>query len=387
MKKTKKILFLVLACILLLSTVSFATNTATPPLGDTANGNQEDNKPNESMTILNSDVYMGQKDVVIDNAVNGNVFVAGSNVTIKGEIVGDLFVMADTLIIEDTAVVYSNIFAFVNKFIMKGSAYDIYAYGGTFELANSGYIYRDLKLYGANISLNGIVKKDVYITASNITFPENAKNLIGGNLHYTSNQEITIPEGAILGEVKYTPAIKATPTVEQIVSSYIMKFVCTILYALVVILLATFYAPKFIEKANYTLMKRPFIGTGIGILAIVLIPIFALFLMVIGFLSYIGIALFAIYGLILSITLPIFSMVIAKSIEKKLKTPSKGKFILFSILSAIVLWILQIVPYIGGYISLFIFVLGLGTFLFSFFIRKDVSELGKSVKETEKSKK
>ena len=64
-----------------------------------------------------------------------------------------------------------------------------------------------------------------------------------------------------------------------------------------------------------------------------------------------------------------------KLITDILGTTSKGKFILFSILCAIGLWLLQIIPYVGGYISLFIYVVGLGVFLFSFFMRKDVSQI------------
>ena len=97
-----------------------------------------------------------------------------------------------------------------------------------------------------------------------------------------------------------------------------------------------------------------------------------------GFLSYISIAILVVYGLILSITLAIFSMAIGKYIVDKIKNPSKVKFILFSILSAIVLWLLQIIPYIGNYMSLFIYVVGLGVFLFAFFMRKDVNEANNS---------
>lgn len=379
MKITKKLVFLVLACLLVLSSISLATNTPVATSNDDKNNNG--NTTGSQVTnIMNTDLYVGDQDVVIENAVNGNVFAMGSNVTVKGEIVGDLFVLADTLTIEDSAVIYSNIFALANNIVMKGNAYDIYALSKNFELASSGYVYRDIKLYAETAKLNGIIKKDAYLLVSNLNFPENAKNIIGGNLNYTGDKEFDIPEGVVMGEVKFTPQTEYTPTTAEIISSYITKFVTTILYAIVVILLATFFAPKFIEKSNYTLMKRPFISAGIGILSVVLIPVLAIVILMTGFLSYISMAMLAVYGLVLSITLPIFSMAIGKSIVDKLKTDSKGKFILFSILSAIVLWLLQIIPYIGGYVSLFIYVVGLGVFLFSIFMRKDVSQLENKTK-------
>lgn len=380
MKITKKLVFLALTCLLILSSISLATNApvatnndAKKPAGNTTSS--------EGTKIMNTDLYVGDQKVVIEDTVDGNVFAVGSNVTVKGKVVGDLFVLADTLTIEDSAIIYNNIFAIANNIVMKGNANDIYAFSQNFELASSGYVYRDVKLYVQTAKLNGIIKKDAFICAGNITFPENAKNIIGGNLEYTSDKEFDIPEKAVTGEVKYTPQKTYTPTTAEIVSSYITKFVTTILYAVVVILLATFFAPKFIKKANYTLMKRPFVSAGIGILSIVLIPITAIVVLMTGFLSYISMAVLAVYGLALSITLPIFSMAIGKSIVDKLKTDSKLKFILFSILSAVVLWLLQIIPYIGRYVSLFIYVVGLGVFLFSIFMRKDVSELENNPKE------
>lgn len=373
MKITKKLVVLLLSFFLVLSSICLAS--AEPVV----TSNDLENTTKSPVTnIMNTDLYVGEQDVVIEDVVNGNVFAFGSTVTVKGEIVGDLFVMANTLTIEESAVIYNNIFALANTFVMKGNAYDIYALANNFELASSGYVYRDIRLYAESVNLSGLIKKDAYIFSSSITMPENAKSLIGGNLNYTSTQEFSIPEGAVLGEVKYTPYEENTVSAGKIILSYITSFITTILYAIVIILLATFFAPKFIEKANYVLIKKPFISAGIGILSIVLIPVLAIILLMTGFLSYISIAILVVYGLILSITLAIFSMAIGKYIVDKIKNPSKVKFILFSILSAIVLWLLQIIPYIGNYMSLFIYVVGLGVFLFAFFMRKDVNEANNS---------
>lgn len=372
MKITKKLLFLALVCLLVLSPICLATNAPVATSNDA--NNTDSTNQNESINIVNKDIYTSEKAVVIENAINGNLFAVGSDVTIKGEIAGDVFVCANTLTIEDSAVIYSNLFALASNIVVKGNVNDAYVLAKDFELASGGYIYRDLKLYSETAKLNGIIKKDAYIYAKNITFAENVKGLIGGNLNYTSSKELSIPNGVVSGEVKYTP-VDTTVSTADIISSYITSFITTIIYAIVVILLATFFAPKFIEKAQYALTKRPFVSAGIGILSIVLVPVFALLILMLGVFSYVSLAIFALYVLILSITLAIFSMIIAKLIEKKLKNPSKVKFILFSILSAIVLWILRCIPFVGGYVSLFITVVGLGVFLFAFFMRKDPSEL------------
>lgn len=375
MKITKKVVFLLLACLFILSPICLATSDPVTTSDDSTK-----NTPNSKVTsILNTDLYLFDQDVVVEDAVNGNVFAAGSTVTVKGEILGDLFVFGNSITIEEDAVIYGNVFALANSMVVKGSIqYDIYALSQDFELANSGYVNRDVKLYVGTAKLNGIIMKNANLIANNIIMPEDAKNLIGEDLNYTSTQESNIPEGAVLGEINYTEYKEKVYTTSEIILNYIIKFITAILYAIVVILLATYLTPKFIEKSSYTLMKRPFVSAGIGIFAIVLIPVIAIILLTTGVLSYISMAVLAIYALVLSITLPIFSMAIAKSIEKKLKNPSKAKFILFSVLVAIVLWLLQIIPYIGGYISLFIYVVGLGVAIFAFFIRKDVNEVNNS---------
>lgn len=378
MKLTKKIVFLVLACLLVLTPLCYATNKLEPRSNTQGTDLPTSQNKSESVKIINTDLYVGDQNVVINDTVEGNAFAFGSTVVVNGNIKGDLFVMGNTVTIDESAVIFGNVFAFASNIVMKGNVtYDVYAFSQNFELASTGYISRDIRAYGEKVTLNGIVKRDAHIASNSIIMPDNAKNIIGGDLNYTSDNEFVFPKEAVSGNINHTPVKTNTPTTQEIISTYITRFITTMLYAIVIILLATFFAPKFVEKANYVLMKKSFASAGIGILAFILIPVFAIILLMTGFLSYISLAALVVYGLILSITLAIFSMAIGKSIEKKLNTSSKGKFILFSILSAIVLWLAQIIPYIGGYLSLFIYVVGLGVFLYSFFMRKDVSELEK----------
>ena len=58
-----------------------------------------------------------------------------------------------------------------------------------------------------------------------------------------------------------------------------------------------------------------------------------------------------------------------------LKNKTKGKFILLSIASVAVLWLLQQIPYIGGYVSIFTVVFGLGIFVYSLFTKKALEEV------------
>jgi hypothetical protein len=175
-----------------------------------------------------------------------------------------------------------------------------------------------------------------------------------------------------MGNVKYTQYQSHSATASETIMKYMKKFISDISLAFVVILLAIFLAPKFIEKINYALMKKPLVSAGIGILSIVLIPVLVLFLLFTGFLTSLSIVTAVLYGLILAISLSLFSLAIAKSLAEKWNMASKGKLILLSILSAVILWVAKLIPILGTYVSLFITVVGLGMFLYSIF-RKNIN--------------
>lgn len=360
MKFIYKSLCLILAFCLLLSPLCIASNTPTP-----TSDNQNTN--NETIKVFNTDLYLGGENVVVNDAVNGNVFAFGSTVTIKGEILGDVFILAKSATIDETAIIHGNIFGFANDITLKGKVnYDVYFLGQDFELSTTGYANRDVRIFAANTKLYGSIKKDAFLLADSILMADNAENVIGGNLHYTSDKEFTFPEKAIMGSIKYTPYQEPTHTTGEIIAKYVKKFISDISLALVIILFAVFLAPKFVDKVNYALMKRPFVSAGIGILAIIFIPVLALFLLFTGFLTALAVVIAVVYGLILALSLALFSLAIAKSLATKWNITSKGKFILFAFLCSVVLWIAKLIPVLGTYVSLFITVVGLGMFLTSF---------------------
>lgn len=374
---SKKILFLALACLLVLAPICIAApaDGARVTAGDLA----KDNSTNQSRStqVVNNDLYLFDQNVVVEGTINGNVFAFGSTVTVKGQITGDLFAFGNIVTVEDSASIYNNAFIGGNVVTFSGNAADVYVASSNCTLTESANIFRDLKASVETLNIKGLVRRYAYVSADNIVIPENAKGLIGGKLNYTSDKAIEFPEGAIVGGANYTDTSTVKPTASQMFSVYLVSFLTSMIYAIIVILIMSFYSPKFVEKATYCLSKRAFTSAGIGILAFILIPILAVLLLMLTVFMYVSVALLVIYALVLSITLPIFSVVVGKLIESKLKTPSRTKFIIFSILAAIVLWFAQLIPFVGGYISLFIYVVGLGVAIFAFFIRKDVSELGK----------
>ena len=344
MKKTFKILALCFALLVVFSSVCFATDIVTT--------NQEGIMPiaessekSETTTILNTNaaVYEGNTNVLLNGYVNGNSFLMGQKVTISGYVKGDLFVMANSLVIE--------------------------------SLVESGFVARDLNLSASTATFQGKVGRDVNLSANTLSFDEGAKNLIGGDLNYSTPNEVTIPEDVVIGKVNFEKMTVEQPSTAKIISNYVTNFFIVVLYATLVIILATFVTPNFAKKATYSMTKKPFISALIGIGAIIFVPIASLILALTGIFVYASCALIVVYLLVLSITIAILGMAIGNYFANKLKNITKTKFILLSIASVAVLWLLQQVPFVGGYISIFTVVFGLGIFVYSLFTKKALEEV------------
>ena len=107
LKNKTKFIVLLLAFLLVISTFSFATDTAvttsaegsvtsTLP-GDNAKveatPTSEDETPTtQTPEIYNGDLYVFDNDIEMDQLVDGNVFLFGNNINVTGKVNGSLYV-------------------------------------------------------------------------------------------------------------------------------------------------------------------------------------------------------------------------------------------------------------------------------------------------------
>ncbi len=382
MRKAIKFLFIIFILVLFFTPVCIATNNTnnvTPTPSEV---------PSTSKNVINNDLFSASSEsVVIEDIIEGNAFIYSNDVTIKGEIRGDLFVAGRNITVDKSAVISGNLFVYGIDVTISGVVDNVYGFITNFTIEDSGRVNRDVNAIVNVLTLKGYVARNANISISDIVLPDDGQNVIGGNLNYSSSQDLNVPSGAVKGETNASIITNEDPSTGEIVSSYIENFIRVLAYALVVILLVAFFTPNFKEKVTYALVKRPFISAGIGILAIILIPIIAIVLMITGYLLYVGISLLAVYIIILSITISILSIAVGNYLTNKCKNKTKEKFILLSVLSAVVIWLLQLIPMFGGWMSLFTVVFGLGLFVFAFFIRKDVNSLKFEENKAEEAKK
>lgn len=379
LKKKSKILLSVLFVLLLLSSVCLATDD-TSLIDDSVvvtsdtNNTQEVDTTSSTANWVNTDLYLAEDKVTIDKVVDGNAFVAAKEVTVTGEIGGDLFVVADKVTIEG-GYVYSSLFVCANEVTINGVVYDVYAISNNFNLGSNGFIYRDLKVTGSNINLSGKIRRDAYISAKSLTLNEQSGSIVYGNLEYSTPSEITIPEGAVSGNVKYnvnTSNTEKETSVASIILGYVSEAIQALLLTFVLTAILLWLTPKFVNRVGNMSVGKSLASLGIGVVTPVVLVIVALLLAlsVVGLKMLLPVAfIFVAFSLIAS---SITSIFFGKLFTRLLKTDSKVKFVLFTLLSNLVLWLLTKIPFVGVFIGLLVYAFGIGTLLVNIVCRKEV---------------
>lgn len=377
LKSKSKIALILLLVIVLISGYSFATSEVTATEEDINNAIVETSDDSDEVETTSSDeswvkndLYICQDNVVVEDIVDGNAFIIGKNVTIKGEIGGDLFVMADKLTI-DGGYVYSSVFACANEMTVNGIIYDIYAITNSFTLNEDGYIYRDLKISSKSCNINGKIKRNAMLNCSEYNLSDSA--VIGGNLEYTANEDISVPEDVVTGEVKRNAqeSSKVEKTIGSVILSYVSDLIKTLLYTLVVTLLLIWLAPKFINRIANMSIAKDFTSLGIGLAAFAAVIVGSIILMftVVGIpLAISSIVLLAILA---SISFSITSIFFGKLFSKLLKAEGNVKFVLVTLACSIVLWLLCKIPVLGGLITLLITLFGVGATIVNIVSKKE----------------
>lgn len=352
--------------------------------GEASSENASNENANEN-TIYTSDYFAAGQNVKLNKLVDGNSFAMGDTINVTGQINGDLFVLGNKVIIDENAIIYNNLFVLAKELVINGTVYNLYSLSTDLTLGQSAIIYRDMASYSNKITFEGRVQRDVFVTANELNFPNNSKTLVYGSFNYTSVNEANIPDGIIKGDVNFKKIDTSIDT-STLILNYIIRFVATVIFVLVVVLFLIFFTPKAIDRAKYNLIERPFATTGVGILGIALIPFIVVLLMTLSVTLPLAMTLAVIYGILVSLAFSFFAIAIAKYLVDKFNLQKKWQLALFTIISALVMYALTIIPAIGGYAKLFFIVVGFGIVLVSIFSKKfEKTDKKETSKKTEKN--
>lgn len=223
----KKIIFSIIALLLIFSTIVFASDTDSKiidsdlyvsrekeyVLDKEVSGNVFDVSSNFELSpssIVNGDIFLVAKDVFFksdvtyteslskDNepsidrinsasTVGGNVYVVCNEFTMDPgvEIAGDLYIVAKTINIQKSSIIHGNIFATCEDFNLNGRVENsVYATAKSFKTTYYGSIYKDLNLTAESLNLNSVIRRNANISSNSIV--TGSDFLIYGNLDTSS---------------------------------------------------------------------------------------------------------------------------------------------------------------------------------------------------------
>lgn len=333
--------------------------------------------------MAQDDVYLAGAQLHIDSEVRGDVLAAGGTVAVLQPVGGDAMLaggmvdvrapVGDDLraaggtvtvssAIGDDAVVTGRRVHVTRTASIGGRAW---LAGG--EVVIDGRVAGELRAAGGTLVVAGQIGGDAELAGETIELRPGAH--IVGNLVYRSRNEARVPPGAqVDGEVRRiaveTPAIgRAARTAGRLVAFTALALAGIVLYLLF---------PQFALAAARTLDAAPWRALALGFASLVAIPMLALLLLV----SVVGIplalALLAAYLIMLLAGFLVGVLYIGDLGLSRL-APARAQtrlgVVAAIVVALAVLWLVHLVPVLGGLVAFLILLFGSGALLLGIFHR------------------
>jgi cytoskeletal protein CcmA (bactofilin family) len=312
--------------------------------------------------VINDDLYLSGREIIVDGTINGDLLAAGEKVTVSGKVTGDLwaagrevivsgevgddlFAAAAVVTLESTANVVDDFFsAGASVESQPGSKVGGSLLIGAYQGLVAGNVTEDL-LVGANrLRLESQIGRDARIavdttnTSANfqpymfgpnmpampsvptgLTFGPEAKVL--GNLVYTSSVAVSIPSSVATQvqhllppadqQVRQEISVGARPHQDG-ATSILFNGLRRLIALLLVTAVLAWLIPVAITRPAAKLQSRPLPSFGIGLLGIVAVPFilfFALGVIILVAILFGALTLGELLGAVLGIGLPGLALV------------------------------------------------------------------------------
>ncbi len=324
----------------------------------------------ESVTIsgtINGDLYAFGGNVLIDGTVNGDVITAGGTVTITGKVSHNVRAAAGTLHID--APIGRNIsFAAGTVDIAKGAKIEgsLVGAGGTVNIFAP--IGKEIIMAAGNSTIGNSVHGDVVAGVGDLGLTHDAT--ISGNLTYWSRHSAKISSSSsqVTGSIthniptkdyddpssKFWGMLNTTHLLMNLVS-----FLATLLLGVGLIL----FLPQFTIATSSLLSRRPFLSMGVGLLTLIGVPFICLLLVITVIGIPFGVLLILLYGVAIYFSKIFLAFVIGQKVTQLINR--KHSPVIVMILGVVLYYALSTIPLLGGLLSFFGTLMGLGALVIS----------------------
>ncbi len=316
------------------------------------------------------ELFQAGDKVNIDNELDGTSFIAGNIINVNKSINGIGFIAGNELLIKGNQ---KYIFGAGASIKIDGNIEnDLFLAGQFINISENSVLGRDTYIVGEDISIDGTIQRNLYIAADEVTL----KGTYNGNVTINSTKIELEDDVKILGTLKYnedasignindsilTKTYK-NKTYEVGIKDYIYDFISSYLHitllAIILIYLFESVFTKSLDQTKNLSSKNILILCGKGLLILIGIPIIAFTLLFSGLFVSVGLVGGLVYGIFVYISNIFTAYFIANIIDKKWLKKNMNSYLLI-IVGLLVIYILKLVPILGGLISFISLVFGLG---------------------------
>jgi hypothetical protein len=327
--------------------------------------------------IIDDDLYAFGQNVTILGQVTGSVIAGGNTVTIGGEIGGDIMAAGSTVMVDGP--VHGSIRAAGQSVQLRNQVDgDLLATGNSISVVGGGAVGRDLLAAGTALTIAGPVGRDVSASGQEVRISNavggdvtsTATNLhldstahVDGNIAYTSPNEAEVASGATVSGtiVRSEPANQTEAPATALAMDWFKGVVGLIVLGLV--LLAVF--PRAASRNTAMLRQSPWKSLGLGAALLILTPILAAVVFGLGLWVggwWLGLLLLGTYLVWLALGYLVSAATLGGGLLTRVRGV-RGLPIWSLLLGLVILAALQLIPFVGGLVSLVAMVFGSGALL------------------------
>jgi cytoskeletal protein CcmA (bactofilin family) len=368
-KYIRSLLIIILAALLLVM-------AAVPALAFDARSG--DNVTIGSGEVVNGDIYIAATNITIAGTVNGDVFGFGQTINLSGTVNGGITLAGQTITLNGKVSTGARV---AGQTVTVGGSIgrDLVAAASSVEIQQSAVIGGDLNtisslttinghitgnVRGASsrTTINGPIDHDVNLKVDNLTLNSGAK--VGGNLSYTSENKADIQPGATVSGS--TSQILPSPTREQgrqrgILAGILLR-ILLFLAIFIIGIIFIFLATRRTKLLSLAMKDYPVPSLGWGALIFFATPIAAFIVMF----TVIGIPLallsLVIWGILLYMSqIPVALLIGWLILARGRDTASRGFLTGALALGLFLIYLVTAIPVLGWIIWFFIMLFGLGT--------------------------
>lgn len=312
------------------------------------------------------DLNLAAGQIELNGKVADDVRLAAGNIKINGKIGSDVMVAGGQITIEKDAVIDG----------------DLYVAGGLVRIF--GTVKGNVYLGAGQVSIGGIIDGDVNLNAEDFSISDTAK--IGGNLNYSSKQELTnIKQNQVTGKIDFSPLPEVDLTKADVAAvgsvaagagmmAQISGFIVGLLMLFVTGLALVLLFPGWSHRTSKYFSSHTAISLLYGLMVLIVMPIVSILVMftVIGI--PLGIISLVSYFVFLYIAKIVASLSIGSALlGRRQKTASA--LILALALGVLITELITSIPLVGMFLNLILLVVALGAMVL-WYVNRHKSEGG-----------